>query len=76
MYIREELKTTLAGMQTETEKNWRQTALSGRGPTNHMTNLRLFDAPEGTEPKITLYRDTAGWCPYCQKVCLFFFIFF
>ena len=66
----DELRERLAAVQTDEEKNWRQTALSGRGPTNHMTNLRLFDAPDGTEPKITLYRDTAGWCPYCMKVWL------
>jgi glutathione S-transferase len=40
----------------------------GRGPTNHAANIRLFDAPEGTIPEVVLYRDTAGWCPYCQKV--------
>ena len=25
---------------------------------------------EGFQPEVTLYRDTAGWCPYCQKVWL------
>jgi glutathione S-transferase len=55
-FIREELKAELSAMQTEEERNWRQTALSGRGPTNHMTNIRLFDAPDGFEPLITLYR--------------------
>ena len=28
----------------------------------------MFDAPEGYVPDITLFRDTAGWCPYCFKV--------
>eukprot|EP00466_Bigelowiella_natans_P021007 jgi/Bigna1/71920/fgenesh1_pg.17_\ len=32
--------------------------------------LRLFDAPAGTEPEVTLYRDSASWCPYCEKVWL------
>eukprot|EP00467_Chlorarachnion_reptans_P001607 CAMPEP_0114520924 /NCGR_PEP_ID=MMETSP0109-20121206/19894_1 /TAXON_ID=29199 /ORGANISM="Chlorarachnion reptans, Strain CCCM449" /LENGTH=557 /DNA_ID=CAMNT_0001701959 /DNA_START=122 /DNA_END=1795 /DNA_ORIENTATION=+ len=32
--------------------------------------MRLFDAPEGFEPEITLYRDSASWCPYCEKVWL------
>jgi hypothetical protein len=43
---------------------------TGRGPSSHKANLRLFDAPDGFEPEVTLYRDTAGWCPYCQKVWL------
>jgi glutathione S-transferase len=54
--IREELKAELSAMQTEEERNWRATALSGRGPTNHMTSIRLFDAPDGFEPLVTLYR--------------------
>ena len=33
----------------------------GRGPANHKASIRLFDAPEGYEPEVTLYRDTAGW---------------
>ncbi|KAJ1478428.1 hypothetical protein T484DRAFT_1817662 [Baffinella frigidus] len=35
-------------MQTPEERAFRQEA------------LRLFDAPEGTEPKVTLYRDKAA----------------
>ena len=43
---------------------------SGRGPASAKALLRLFDAPDGTEPRVTLYRDSAAWCPYCQKVWL------
>lgn len=46
---------------------WEEQA-AGRGPANHQAALRLFDAPAGTEPRVELYRDTAAWCPYCQKV--------
>ena len=30
----------------------------------------MFDAPDGYKPKLTLYRDVAGWCPYCEKTIL------
>jgi hypothetical protein len=35
-------------------------ALQGRGPASHQTNLRIFDAPEGTQPRVELFRDTAA----------------
>ena len=28
--------------------------------------VRLFDAPDGTVPRVTLYRDSSSWCP-CWK---------
>ena len=40
---------------------------SGRGPTDVGARLRLFD---GTEPRVTLWRDQSAWCPYCHKVWL------
>ncbi|KAK9811254.1 hypothetical protein WJX72_000670 [[Myrmecia] bisecta] len=36
------------------------------GPTNPLSLRRTFGQPG--EPRIKLYRDHAGWCPYCQKV--------
>ena len=42
----------------------------GRGPANSKAILRLFDAPDGYIPDVTLYRDHAAWCPYCEKVWL------
>jgi len=65
-----ELKTRLAAMQTAEERVWKDIALSGRGPATSIAPLRLFDAPDGMEPRVTLYRDSASWCPYCQKVWL------
>jgi len=32
----------------------------GRGAANHQSSIRLFDAPEGTEPRVELFRDTAA----------------
>jgi hypothetical protein len=34
---------------------------TGRGGANLKASIRLFDAPDGFEPEVTLYRDTAGW---------------
>jgi len=41
---------------------------TGNGSAHVQSNLRLFGSEE--KPKITLYRDHAGWCPYCQKTML------
>lgn len=38
------------------------------GPTNVRSLKRTFGSSE--EPAITLYRDDAAWCPYCEKVIL------
>ena len=40
----------------------------GRGLPSHRADLRLFDAPNDFEPLVTLFRDRAAWCPYCEKV--------
>ena len=54
----------------EMERELQAVRDSGRGPTDVASNLRLFDSPEGTEPRVTLWRDQSAWCPYCQKVIL------
>jgi len=36
------------------------------GPNNHFASQRLFG--KGRDPEVVLYRDTAAWCPYCQKI--------
>ena len=65
-----ELASSLSSKQTEEERTFRERLASGKSSTNALANLRLFDAPEGTEPTVTLYRDYAAWCPYCEKVWL------
>mmetsp|Transcript_7119 Transcript_7119/g.8096 ORF Transcript_7119/g.8096 Transcript_7119/m.8096 type:complete len:588 (+) Transcript_7119:216-1979(+) len=40
----------------------------GKGSAHVQSKLRLFNSE--VTPKITLYRDHAGWCPYCQKTML------
>lgn len=64
------LDAKLRDMETVEERSFADSFSFGRGRSNHKANIRLFDAPEGFEPDLVLYRDTAGWCPYCQKVWL------
>ncbi len=47
---------------------------TGKGSAHVQSRLRLFDSQE--KPKITLYRDHAGWCPYCQVRSLTYSIFY
>ena len=43
----------------------------GKGSAHVQSKLRLFKSQDdNTRPKLTLYRDHAGWCPYCQKTML------
>lgn len=56
----EELEQLLRKEESETERQLFQDKLVGRGMSNAQSNLRLFDAPDGYEPEVTLYRDTAG----------------
>lgn len=38
------------------------------GPANPHALNRTFGSDE--TPRVKLYRDSAAWCPYCQKVRL------
>lgn len=40
----------------------------GKGSAHVQNSIRTFGSSE--EPAITLYRDHAGWCPYCEKTML------
>jgi len=42
---------------------------AGKGPAHCKNKLRLFGKTE-KDVRVVLYRDDAGWCPYCQKVWL------
>jgi len=63
----EKLDARLRELEPREERNEFDLKKEGRGGSNHKANLRLFDAPEGTKPLVTLYRDQAAWCPYSFK---------
>ena len=62
------LQQTLDAQTPAEEVEIAKQVAAGRGPPTASANLRLFDAPDGYEPRVTLYRDGSSWCPYCQKV--------
>ena len=67
----EALDAMLRKASTDEELAFRSELESGRGErASALATKRLFDLPDGQEPRLTLYRDTAAWCPYCEKVWL------
>jgi glutathione S-transferase len=58
---------------TEYGKYWRneqELRAQGLGSPHTDANLRLFGGDSKEEVRVTFFRDTAAWCPYCQKVWL------
>ena len=51
----------------QTELHWQPGDLE-TGPPTPLSLRRTFG--QQGEPRITLYRDHAAWCPYCEKVIL------
>lgn len=60
-------QNTLTGEALTNDKKQRELGL---GVPHVHNKLRLFSSSETTKSKITLYRDHAGWCPYCEKTML------
>jgi len=64
----EQLQTTVAATPRaqflEEQKALREV---GAGLPHQDCKLRLFGAKE-EDVRLTIFRDHAGWCPYCQKV--------
>lgn len=54
---------------TDDEMNFRKNLAKGYGPASPLHKLRLYDESNKEEDvRVTLYRDSASWCPYCHKV--------
>ena len=58
-------KETAVGKALEAESALRQ---EGKGSAFVQNKLRKFQSEDN--PQITIFRDHAGWCPYCQKLML------
>jgi glutathione S-transferase len=57
------VQTTHQGIFIVEQENLRET---GAGLPHTDAKIRLFGTSE--EPRVIFFRDTAAWCPYCQKV--------
>ncbi|ACI65237.1 predicted protein [Phaeodactylum tricornutum CCAP 1055/1] len=56
-------------MTTNAERNFRNNLSTGYGVASPLHNVRLYDeANQESDVRVTFYRDSASWCPYCQKV--------
>ena len=64
--LRARAAATPTGARIEAERALQR---DGGGPPHVSTRLRLFGAAED-DVRVTLYRDDAAWCPYCQKAWL------
>ena len=61
------LGDSLRKVSTEEELVFRSELENGRADRAcALATKRLFDLPEGKEPRVTFYRDTAAWCP-CER---------
>jgi glutathione S-transferase len=66
-----EIRDQLVSQQTtDEERNFRKNLEKGYGiQGSPMHKIRLFDESNKEEDiPVTFYRDSASWCPYCQKV--------
>jgi hypothetical protein len=65
----EEIRSKLESRQTAEEKAFRSNVDKGIGRASPLNKIRLFDESKTEKDiRVTLYRDHASWCPYCQKV--------
>lgn len=56
-------------MTTDKERSFRQNLPLGYGTASPLHKIRLYDESNREEDiRVTFYRDSASWCPYCHKV--------
>jgi glutathione S-transferase len=63
------IRSSLESKQNADERRFRSSLEKGYGAASPLHKLRLFDeSNDENDVRVTLYRDSASWCPYCQKV--------
>jgi glutathione S-transferase len=66
-----EVRSKLESLQTPEERAFRDNLSTGYGVGSPLHLLRLYSKENREEDvRVTFYRDSASWCPYCQKVWL------
>mmetsp|Transcript_25206 Transcript_25206/g.38993 ORF Transcript_25206/g.38993 Transcript_25206/m.38993 type:complete len:543 (+) Transcript_25206:77-1705(+) len=66
-----DIRAELEKQQTPEERKFRDNLELGIGTGSPLHKLRLFDASnKESDVRVTFFRDSASWCPYCQKVWL------
>ena len=58
---------SLRAGQTPSELSFRSSVSSGT-VSSPMSRMRLFGDDKEEDVRVVFYRDSASWCPYCQKV--------
>jgi glutathione S-transferase len=65
----ESVRAQLEQQQTAEEQQFRSNLSKGYGVGSPLHKVRLFDeSNQEDDIRVTFYRDSASWCPYCQKV--------
>jgi glutathione S-transferase len=65
------LRQKLEAVQTPEERSFRDNLAKGYGVGSPLHLVRLYNEKNREEDiRVTFYRDSASWCPYCQKVWL------
>ena len=65
----EDVSSLLHSKQTANERKFRDDLDMGYGPASPLHKLRLYDkSNKEDDVRVVFYRDSASWCPYCQKV--------
>ena len=68
--LRSRVHATPTGARLLSEADARKGG-GGPPPPHTASRLRRFSAVDDAQVRVTLYRDDAAWCPYCQLVWLF-----
>ena len=64
--LRRQASSTSIGVSIVEQERLR---IDGAGLPHTDCSIRMFGTT--AEPRVTLFRDTAAWCPYCQKVWIY-----